>query len=593
MIEPRIYRAAFVPAILAVVLTMFSLGSRPRPLPQGLAADVLFDGRLARQTAIDLVELAPDRRAGGVGDRAVAGVVAERLKRRGFAVEVDRFEHADRSLANVVARRAGSSRRQIVVLAARDAFRTPDADGSASDTAALLELGRVFEGRPSRRTLVLASVDGSTLGDVGTTRLLDSLGEPGLVDAVLVMSDLGARSRGGPLVQAWSNDSRRAGIGLQRTAADSIRRELDLPVGGTGALGQLARLSFPIGIGDQGVLLERGFEAVRISGSGALPPDGPGQGQDIDEDRLGGLGRATLRTLTALDQARTPPQHGPRSYVTLAGQVLPGWVLQLLAGALLLPVLAASLDAFARARRRQLAVTPWLRWVAAWVAPFVAGLALAELLAAVGATPVPPAAPVPPAVDPVDGAALAVLAGVGVAMALAWLAARRLALWPDQTLRAPDAPGAAVALMLVVSAAALALWLLNPYTALLAVPAAHLWLLACLTDPPPPRRWRLALAAAGGLPLLLVAIYYLFALDLDPLGGAWYLLLLVTGHHVSLAGSLLASTLLGAGLAALQIARQAQPEPEPPDAQERPRVYGPGGLAGPGSLGGTRSALRR
>jgi len=43
--EPRVYRAAFIPALLVVVLTMFSLQGRPRPLPQGLAADVLFDGR--------------------------------------------------------------------------------------------------------------------------------------------------------------------------------------------------------------------------------------------------------------------------------------------------------------------------------------------------------------------------------------------------------------------------------------------------------------------------------------------------------------------------------------------------------------------
>ena len=47
MFEPRVYRAAFVPALLALVLTMFSLQSRPSPLPQGLAADVLFDGQVA------------------------------------------------------------------------------------------------------------------------------------------------------------------------------------------------------------------------------------------------------------------------------------------------------------------------------------------------------------------------------------------------------------------------------------------------------------------------------------------------------------------------------------------------------------------
>ena len=41
MIEPRIYRAAFVPALFAFMLAMFSLGGRPAPLPQSGAADVL------------------------------------------------------------------------------------------------------------------------------------------------------------------------------------------------------------------------------------------------------------------------------------------------------------------------------------------------------------------------------------------------------------------------------------------------------------------------------------------------------------------------------------------------------------------------
>lgn len=111
MIEPRIYRAAFVPALLAVVLTMFSLQSRPRPLPQGLAADVLFDGRLALTAASDLAESAPDRTAGSPGDAAAADVVARGLAQRGFSVERDTFEHAGRTLENVVGRRAGATRR--------------------------------------------------------------------------------------------------------------------------------------------------------------------------------------------------------------------------------------------------------------------------------------------------------------------------------------------------------------------------------------------------------------------------------------------------------------------------------------------------
>ena len=144
MIEPRIYRAAFVPAVLAIVLGMFSLESRPRPLPQGLAADVLFDGRQAASAARQLVEGAPDRRAGTRGDRAVAATVRRTFEARGFGVRTDRFERDGKDLVNVVGRRAGKSRRQIVVVAARDARGVPDAGGSAADTAALLELSRVF-----------------------------------------------------------------------------------------------------------------------------------------------------------------------------------------------------------------------------------------------------------------------------------------------------------------------------------------------------------------------------------------------------------------------------------------------------------------
>ena len=514
MIEPRVYRAAFVPALLALVLTMFSLQSRPGPLPQGLAADVLFDGRLAAAGAVDIASREPDRRAGTPGDRRTALRVRSQFEARGFpAPELQRFSHAGRELVNVIARRAGRSRRQIVIVAARDAAVVPDAPGSAADTAALLELARVFEGRPTRKTLVLASVDGSNLGEVGTSRLLEELPAPDQVDGVLVMSDLGSSTRRGPFVQAWSNDTRRAGIGLQRTVAESIRQELEGAAGGSGSPGQLARLSFPIGIGPQGVLLEAGYDAVRISGSGELPPDGDGPLEAIDEDTVGALGRATLRTVTALDQGGRP-EHGPKSYVTAVSQVMAGWVLALLGGTLLLPALVAAVDAFARVRRRQIDVLPWLRWLGAWVAPFLAGYAVAEVLALTGATPTPPPAPVPPDVLPLDGPALGVLGGVAAAMLLGFLLARFLAGRPDRALVRPEGPGPAAALALVVSVTALVLWLVNPYAGLLAVPAAHLWLLAVLTSARPRRRVRVLLLLLGALAPLIVALYYLVrALD--------------------------------------------------------------------------------
>ena len=274
MIEPRIYRAAFVPALLAVVLVMFSLESRPRPLPQGLAADVLFDGRQAVATTRAIVDAAPDRRAGTVGDREAAPARGRGpASARGFAVEVDRFESDGQDLVNVIGRRAGRTRRQkVVVVAARDASGVPDAGGSAADTAALMELARVFEGRPSQQ-----DAGARVGGRVGPRRggrapAGRAPGRPGP----------GRRRAGGLRAgRADRRDRRRSWPG--RTTPRACRDRPPAHGGGGGAggarrgsrrtpgsPGQLARLAFPMGIGAQGVLLDRGYDAVRIAGGGEL-----------------------------------------------------------------------------------------------------------------------------------------------------------------------------------------------------------------------------------------------------------------------------------------------------------------------------------
>ena len=587
LLEPRVYRAAFIPAVLALVLAAFSLESRPRALPQGLAADIPLEDD-TETTLRTLLESAPDRRPGKTGNRATAELVRDELKARDFRVETERFSQGSTDLVNVIGRRAGRSRQQVVVVAARDASSVPDAPGSAADTAALLELARVFEGRPSRKTLVLTSIDGSTMGELGAERLVDELGDPDLVDAVIVISNLGARAGGESPIVPWSNDSKRVGIALERTLAASLREELDRSPGSAGAVGQLARLSFPIGVGPQGVLLERGFDAVRLSGSGELPVAG-GELEDVDEERLGALVRATLRTVTALDQGPRP-ERGAGSYVTAVSQVMPGWVLAALSLALILPALVGSIDAFARARRRKEPVGRWLRWLGAQVLPFAAALLLAELLVIGGATPEPPSAPVAPDLNPLDTPALLVLAAVAAAAATLWAAGRFVAVRTDPALEDHAAPGAACAVCLSLSVAVLLLWVVNPYAALMLVPALHLWLLATIVDPAPPLRARLVLVGAGLLLPALVALYYLLNLSLDPLSGAWYLMLLVVGGHVGIVTALLACILLGILTAVTGIARRPGGAPEP---ELRASVRGPASYAGPGSLGGTESALRR
>lgn len=587
MIEPRIYRAAFLPALFAIVLAMFSLESRPRPLAQALAADVVFEGAQAAATTRAVIATARDRRVGTPGDRAAGRLVARRLRARGFSVESDRFEHEGEQLLNVVGRRAGQTRRQLVVLAARDATGVPDAAGSAADTAALLEIARVFAGRPSEKTLVLASVDGSALGEVGTLRLAEKLADPALVDGVVVLSDLGSGA-GRPVVGTWSNDSSSAGIGLQRTVSESLRQELGAVAPRPGAAGQVARLAFPLGVGGQGPLLAAGFDAVRITGDPELAGDAAAE--ELDEGRLEALGRAGLRSVAALDRGPRP-EHGPPTYVSVVSQVMPGWVLSVVALALILPALVASIDAFARARRRREPVYAWLLWVAAAVGPFAAGFVLIQLLALSGAVPDPPA-PVAPDRFPLGTARGAALGLVIVAIGLAWLGLRALVRRARPGVAETTAPGAGVALSLVLSLAVLALWALNPYAALILTPALHLWLLVALVELPLGRRWRVALVLLGLVPPALVGLYDLIALSEGPLGGAWYLLLLVAGGHIGLAHALLACVLAGVLGSVLSIAVSPR-SPDSPGAGGERSVRGPASYAGPGSLGGTSSALPR
>jgi hypothetical protein len=98
--------------------------------------------------------------------------------------------------------------------------------------------------------------------------------------------------------------------------------------------------------------------------------------------------------------------------------------------------------------------------------------------------------------------------------------------------------------------------------------------------------------ALGILPPLIGAVLYLDRLGLDPFEGIWYLWILITGQAISPLTTLLGCVLAGIAATSLTViaARAATPPPLEPEA---PRVRGPGGYAGPGSLGGTPSTLGR
>jgi hypothetical protein len=569
-------------------------------VPQGLAADALFDGTTAVGEVRDIAATTPDRRAGRPGDAAVASRVKQAFVSHKFTTTVDRWEQDGARLTNIVGRRPGASSKQIVVMAARDAATVPDESGSAADTAALIEFARVFEGRASQRTLVLASVDGSQLGEAGARRFLDTLGDPQDVEAVLVLSNLGADRSRGPLVLGWSNDPRRDNFGLGSTVSASLREELGNGIPHQeGAFAQFARLTFPVAPGGQGVLLAGGVDAVRLSGSGELRP--PGRDKHVNVNRYGSLGRSALRVVSALDGSPDQPVHGPSTYIQFAGKLMPAWPVRLLALALLLPALIAGVDAFARARRRQEPVAVWLVWLGSALLPFVIGLALALVLVLVGIARDAPPAPLDPRSVSLDGGAWGSLIACVLAVALAWVLARSSVIRRAASLPDPSAAGAACVASLALSLLVLVLVFTNPYAALLLLPAVHLWMLATLTEV----RWRggVVMWLIGLLPVVLVVLYYLARFELGPISGAWYLFLLVTGNATGVltTACLVVLAAITGSVAAILLARARRGDPvRPPRGgggrrpeQQQPSIFGPGGHAGPGAIGQARSSLGR
>ena len=217
MLDGRVYRTAFLPALVALFVAAFALEDRPAPGRSTLAPDV-FDGPRAFETLEALNAAYPDRTPGSAGDAGLADEVARQLTapedegaRRVFTVRRDG--------ATVVAARTGFSNRKIVVLADRDATGMAGLSG----TAALLELGRVFKTRDLDKTLVLVSTTGATTGFAGARAWARE--ENGPVDGVIVLGDMAGTQIRKPWVVSWPASSRPVPLGLERTVQTAIRRE--------------------------------------------------------------------------------------------------------------------------------------------------------------------------------------------------------------------------------------------------------------------------------------------------------------------------------------------------------------------------------
>ncbi|HET6549737.1 MAG TPA: hypothetical protein VFG79_14825 [Solirubrobacter sp.] len=607
MLDGRVYRTAFIPALVALCVAAFALEDRPPAARSSLSADA-FSGERAlgnpeapeKRSLLGMAAAFPDRTPGGAGDTGLADLVArtlaapeERGARPAFKVERTTTTTAGGDVETVIATRIGPSNRRIVVLADRDGRGLADLSG----TAALLELGRVFKSRELRKTLVLVSTSGALSGFEGARAWARSeAGGP--VDGVIVLGDVAGTKVRKPWVVGWSSSSRPLPLGLERTVQAAVKRETRSDAGGPHAVGQWVRRAIPVAVSEQAPIGGEGLPAVLLSVAGER---GPAANDPVLPERMQGFGRAAVRAVGAIDAAGREDApafaDAPSGLVTMRN-VLPEWAVRLLVGSALLPALVAGLDAFFRARRRRAPITPWVLWLAVAAVPLPVAWLWLRALGATGIVDAPDG-PVLPDRFPLGTEGIVALVSAAIAAALAtWLARtlaagrRRVEPRGESNGRrpAPGLEGLAVATGAWLCGLAALAWLVNPYAAGLLVVAVHLWLLAAAAW-----RGRAALAAlvAGLLAPALAFMHLGFALGLGPIGLAWGAALGAASGAGFGSALLLAGLFAGfagtarAALARGRIARQSGGDAAPI------LTRGPVSYAGPGSLGGTESALRR
>jgi hypothetical protein len=219
--------------------------------------------------------------------------------------------------------------------------------------------------------------------------------------------------------------------------------------------------------------------------------------------------------------------------------------------------------------------------------PFLLMLAFAYLFERFGWLPATASEALAPASRPSFSEAAPPLAALLLVFALAWLVVRPIVTGPLAAQRTVGRPDLLIAIVLLLSLELLLLWASNPFGVILLIPVLHLCLMLMLAeDSRRPLLGGATILAALLLPGL-VLLYYGARLDLG-LDPTRYALMFVAGGG-SLGGVLLASAIAGSLSSVVLVALTGRDrEHEPEITMRGPRTY-----AGPGSLGGTESALQR
>jgi Peptidase family M28 len=538
-INARMYRGTWLLVGLPLLVAAFSIGRPaaldPPPLPP------TFDAEAALALTRDLAGDYPDRSPGSIG---AARWVSDRLSAYGFETQTKSFEatipgRGRVRLQNLVAKAVGRSPDAIVVMADRDnSGQGRGANDNASGTAVLIELARGYARasasssaggsvRPAH-TIVFLSSDGGAFGSLGAARFAV---DPEYRDRIVAVVNLDAvAGRGPPRIQLAGDRPRSPSPALVETAADRILEQTGAEPERPGALHQLIDLGFPFSLYGQAPFVAHGIPAITLTTAADRPPsafdDTTGR---LSLPRLNQLGRSAQALVASLDEGLELAP-GTSAYVYLGPRIVPGWAVQLVLIAALLPFLAAAVDLFARCRRRRIPLMPALRSYRSRLAFWLfAGLVFAAL-ALFGAWPHGEARPLAPETAAAGRWPVAGLVALGVLAVAGWFVARERLL-PRRTVGASEELAGYTVALLVLAVISLVVIATNAFALLFVLPSLHAWIwLPQLRDRRPLLRAAVLAAGLAGPLLLLVSFAVRFGLGLDT---PWYLASLVAVGYVN------------------------------------------------------------
>jgi hypothetical protein len=534
-VSGRIYRTACALIALPLLVAAFTIG-RPEPLPKaGLPPS--FDQAAAAELARDFADLHPDRAPGGENWRDATEWVRDRLESYSLVVQEQRFEaeipgKGTVELVNLVARppRVGPERSSeaIVVMADRDNLgSSPGLDRNASGTAALIELARELSTLNLSHTILFVSTDGGAWGGIGAAELAAHDAFRSTVLAVVNLDAVGGR---GETRIELAGDSSRSPAGVLLATADaSVLAETDRPVDHSSGFYQVLDLAFPFSLYGQAPMLGQDISTVTLTAAGSRPPT---PAEDVPSaasaERLGQIGRAAQALVTSLDSAPEVAS-GSESHVYLGGRILRGFAIQFFLFVAVLPVLATTVDLYARLRRRELALAGAMRSLRSRVGVWLWGAGLAAIFTAVGVFPNGEPRPLPPDIPEAQQWPFAALAALVALIGLGWLLAR-VRLVPRAPVARSEELAGHLAAMILLCATAVLLAVTDPYALVFLLPSLHVWLwVPHVRDS---SLWtRLAVYTIGFAgPIVLLTSYAVrFELGLD---APWYVATLFTVGYV-------------------------------------------------------------